>query len=873
MKGGGIPRPGSQASRRNFSDAVRARFLALAMISALLLGVVSQTFAADYPATAKTRPSVSNSATSPTVRASSVEQTFPATPMVGHELLLTVVDETGVAVPFAHLILTRKASETGIRGETDYAGRYEFTELPPGVYSLRVEKPGFYVVLLDDVHAGEIEALEITLNHQQEYVEVVDVVYSPPRIDPMAAASNETLTSREILNLPYPTTRDIRYALPLLPGVLQDPAGQIHVEGSAADQLFDQLDGFNITHPTTGRLEMRVSVDALRSVDVDTSRYSAEYGKGSGGVLSLATRMGDDRFRFSATNFIPSVQNKKGLALDNWTPRATFSGPLRKGRAWFLLAPEGEHGVDVFRELPDGADRSSLWRLSNLGKAQVNLGRSHILTTSFLLNRFHSDRAGLSPFNPADATRNLDQRACLFTVKDQAYLPSGLLLETGVAVYQSESLESPLGGLPYEIHPDSRAGNFFRTRDVRARRAQWIANFILPPVMWNGRHEFKLGMDLDWIAYRQSAQRRPISIFDESGTLTRQITFGGETRFEKPNFEASGFAQDRWLPSDRLLVESGLRVDWDRILHRVSLSPRFSSSYLLSRHGDTKLSFGIGLYHDATNLDLIARPLSGQRFDLFFAPDGSGPVGDPVETLFRVEERAARVPRLLNWSAGVERKLPASVYLSVDFLQKRGADGMAYYRPAGESGGRFELRNVRRDRYDAVKISLRRTFKGNYALFGSYARSSARSNAVLDFEFDDPTLNPLVSRQAGGPLAWDAPDRFLSWGWLPLVRGFNLAYTLDWRTGFPFSLVDQNQELVGSPNSNRFPAFFSSSLHAERRFRLLGFQWALRAGFENLTGRQNPTVVNNNVDSPQFLAFSGIQGRVFTGRIRFLGRK
>jgi hypothetical protein len=78
--------------------------------------------------------------------------------------------------------------------------------------------------------------------------------------------------------------------------------------------------------------------------------------------------------------------------------------------------------------------------------------------------------------------------------------------------------------------------------------------------------------------------------------------------------------------------------------------------------------------------------------------------------------------------------------------------------------------------------------------------------------------------------------------------------------------------MVGAPNSSRFPDFFSLNLHVERRFRLWGHEWALRAGFNNLTGHHNPVAVVNNIDSAEFGTLSGGQGRVFTGRIRFLGR-
>jgi hypothetical protein len=47
----------------------------------------------------------------------------------------------------------------------------------------------------------------------------------------------------------------------------------------------------------------------------------------------------------------------------------------------------------------------------------------------------------------------------------------------------------------------------------------------------------------------------------------------------------------------------------------------------------------------------------------------------------------------------------------------------------------------------------------------------------------------------------------------------------------------------------------------------------VRGGFDDITGRSNPAVVNADVNSPQFLTFSGYNRRAFTSRIRFLGKK
>jgi len=787
-------------------------------------------------------------------------------------LLVTVTDEHSVPVASAQVTLVHEATQTFARGETDYAGRRELVGLDPGLYQVRVEKEGFYATILKDVRVGETARLEVRLNHEQELRESIDVVYSPPAIDPAKTSSSEDLDSDEIINLPYATTRDFRNILPFIPGVLQDATGQVHLNGSATYQMLDQLDGFNISHPASGLLEMRVNPDALREISVQGGRYSAEYGKGSGGVLSLTTGMGDDRYRFSATNFVPSVQTRKGFNLNDWTPRATFSGPLRKKRAWFFDAVDGDYQLNIINELPSGADRSHAWRVDNLAKAQVSLNQASTLTTSFLINRFHADHAGLSQFTPVEATQDRKQVAYLFTLKDQSYFSNGLMLEVGLGVSQFRTEERPLGSLPYLILPERTSGSFFKTSDGLARRLQWVGSVIMPPVQWHGHHEFKAGTDVDRNTYEQQTERQPIFIRREDGTLSREITFVNSPRFRRNNVELSAFAQDRWSVTHRWLVELGLRLDWDEIIRRPLISPRFASSYLLTRDGETKITWGAGLFYDTTNLDFITRPLAGRRFDLFHTQDGRTPRGEPLETSFQVSERSLKEPRLFNWSLGLERKLPGALYLHLELLGKQGSDGFAFIdRSAGltlQPGGRFELSTERRDRYHAYQVTLRRAFKENYSILASYTRSAARSSAVFDFSLD----SPIFGRQMGGPLPWDAPNRLISWGWLPLVKGFDFAYSLDWRDGYPFSLVNQDQQRL-ELNARRLPAYFTLNTYLERRFRLFGLQLALRAGFNNATNHQNPAEVDNNVDSKRFLTFGGVQGRTFTGRIRFLGRK
>ena len=212
-----------------------------------------------------------------------------------------------------------------------------------------------------------------------------------------------------------------------------------------------------------------------------------------------------------------------------------------------------------------------------------------------------------------------------------------------------------------------------------------------------------------------------------------------------------------------------------------------------------------------------------------------------------------------------------SFYLRTNYIWKHGRHGWSYDLES-ESGteNTYRLASSRRDRYSYLELSLTRRFKQKYSWLVSYARSSARSSAVIDFSLD----NPMIGRQGSGRMGWDAPNRFISWAAFPapVFSKYLLSYFVEWHSGFPFSAVNEIQQLVGTPNSHEFPEFFSANFFVERRFRFLRFEWAFRAGCNNVAGRRNPVVVNNDIDSGEFGQFRGGQARVFAGRIRLLGR-
>jgi hypothetical protein len=825
----------------------------------------------------------------------------------GQKLTVIVTDENGLAVRSARVQLQPYPPGLAARCETDFAGHCEFTFLTSGSYDLRVEKIGYYAISQSNVRPGVTANVDVTLPHQQESHEVVTVAESAPDIDPAQVSTKEELTGTEIVDIPYPSTHDYRNSLFFIPGVTPDGFGQAHFDGAETYQVLVTLDGFNVSQPTNGQLVVRSSVESFRSIEVTPSREPAEFGKGSGGVLALNTKMGDDHLHVSSTDFFPGVQTTKGVSIGQWNPIVTMSGPIRKGKMWFIDSFDGEYNNNIIPQLQSGYS-DHLWQVDNLAKLQSNFTNRHILTVSFLSNYYHDEYAGLSLLQPQSTTPTDAETAYIGSVKDQYYFRGGALLETGFGVDQYNVAVTPHGDGPYILTTDAAAGNYYLHENTLARRVQGLANLYLPPHQWHGRHDIKLGTDLDRLNYDAQFLRQPISFLqpgqpppnqqavacptDTNGlpiipspTCARYSIFSGGNYSATYNFEGSAYAEDRWLITSRLLLDPGLRLDWDEIIRTPLLSPRLAGTYILDDEGNTKLSAGVGIIYDNTTLGLIDQPFGGQRIDYFFNASGN-PTDEngnttamlsAVPTTFAVNRSNLSAPRYLNWSLGFEKKLPAAVILKLEFLEKRGVHGFAYNTLDGTVNGNFLLENGRDDRYDAFQISARHRFRSRYEIFGAYTRSRSYTNQVFDFSLDIP----LLSQQLPGPYPWDTPNRFIGWGSLPFfnlpfIHKLDMVYSGEARTGLPFlATTDQGEIAPGDPPGKfRLPAYYTVNLQFEKRFHLFGRYWALRGGFDNITNHGNASLANGVIDSshPSPTYIDGA-GRAFTGRIRLLGKE
>lgn len=786
-----------------------------------------------------------------------------------------VVDENGTAVAGA-LVTLAAAGPVRLQAIADATGNFTLRPPAPGDYLISAEREGFFRVENRPLRLGAgPNEITLVMNPVREVFEKVDVAYSPPQIDFERTTPEERLTGTQVLEIPYPSTNTLRNAMRAMPGVVQDSAGGVHVNGGAEEQVLYTLDGFQVNDPLTGRFESRLSVESVREMDVSPLN-PAEFGKGAAGTLAIKTSAGDDRFRYSGTNFLPGVEMHKGLNVGGWTPRFNVSGPIRKGRAWFSEGLDLQFDKHIIDELPKGRDRSTSWRLNNLLRGQFNLTPSNTLYASFLWNYWRAGFTGLGALDPIETTADRRARQNFISVKDQWSFARGALVEVGYAANRTFDREIPQGGGILYITPEGRSGNAFLDATRNAGRDQLLANVFFPSFTWLGGHQLKAGIDFDALSYRQRAVRSGYTYLDESGKPVRGVVFGGSGFLHESNTEAAGYVQDSWKPRPSILVEAGLRQDWDRLTGSTAWSPRLGVSWAPPGLESTKISGGWGIIAEETSLSLFSRPLDQYALTTYYRPDGS-PEPGPVASVFAIGPGRLKTPRFSNYSAGLEQRFSRGLYARFRYIGRRGRDGLTYVDVLGPLVTRdsydvnqlYELRNMRRDTYDAFEVTFRQTFHKQYEWLASYTRSRALSNAVLDLSVD----NPAILSANTGRMPWDSPNRLVSWGYLPTpFENWAVAFLAEARDGYPFSIQDSLGIIQGDPNGYRFPVFFELNLHLERRFRFHNNRWAFRFGFNNITGHRNPNVVNNDTGSPHFLAMYGGQSRALNFRLRWLGK-
>ena len=783
------------------------------------------------------------------------------------ELRGTVVDENGVPVNGVQITVKSKSGSIQY-AYSDDTGHFDVAVPTPGEYLVSLSKPDYFR-LADQPVPLEEETNEVsfTLSHEFEVHSSVEVRSSTKQIEPLEPEHQETFDAQDILDLPTYSTHDLAAYLPMIAGVTEDNSGGLHVAGGRSGDAEYLLDGFEIGDPVSGQLTSRLDIDSVREVKVTDGRYGAQYAHAAGAVMEFNTYVGDDRWRFGTTDFFPAVNLQQGLHLGNWYPRFNFSGPLHKGRAWFSDGISLQHTFYLVQGLPRNGDIQEQWSGDNLFRAQMNLTPTNILQGNFLYNLSADTHLGLSLFTPLSTTTDYHAQRAFVSVKDQIFFGRNMF-ELGAASDDGTANSEPLGSEPYIVLPLSASGNYFQRQRQRNHRVQAIASLNLSSLRWHGTHEVKAGFNADGLAFSQGVVRNPVETRRADDTLLLSTTFSGTPYFHLNNSQLGSFLQDSWRVVRPLVISMGVRADWDQIVGKTILGPRLATNFLPFSDNRTKISLGWGIYYRPINMALWSAGLDQERIDTVYNPSGTTPVLGPSVTRFLLPSGGLRQTGFNTTSVEWEQKLGSNTFAGVTLLHRVESDGFTYQdiQPA-PLGGTFLFQDQRSDRYSSAEVWARRVFKNRAEVYGDFTRSSARSNEALDYSL----LSPYFVPQAPGRLLWDTPNRLITWGKAPTpVWGLFLSWRVEYRSGYPFDNVNEQQQLVGTTGQYRFPNYFDLDVGLEKRFHFHGQEWALRVSSINATNHDNPNAVDTVVTP---FAFAGGQRRAFTARVRLVGRK
>lgn len=215
-----------------------------------------------------------------------------------------VVDPQGAVVPNATIKIKNSGTNAEVTTQTNNDGNYRVTNLQPGTYTVEASAAGFSTVKVERivVEVGQSTSVEIPLKIQGSET-VVDVTAEAPVINTNDNANSTNINQTSINELPINGRRWSNFAL-LAPGTVPDGTfGLISFRGISGLLNNNTIDGgdnnqaFFSEERGRTRINYVISQASIREFQLNTSNYSAEYGRSAGGVTNAVTKSGTNEFR------------------------------------------------------------------------------------------------------------------------------------------------------------------------------------------------------------------------------------------------------------------------------------------------------------------------------------------------------------------------------------------------------------------------------------------------------------------------------------------------------------------------------------------------------------------------------------------------
>jgi hypothetical protein len=781
------------------------------------------------------------------------QQLPPQSPISGNGRVIVTIAVEGLRIP-AVAVELRSIDTNVVIGKTtsDAVGQVTFPDVRPGRYIVHATRDGFADTdsAPFNVSAGENEQVlvEMRLTFVRESVEVVVPANSPTEsLQPVAVSDVLTGAKMDIQPL---AGDDFQSLLTVLPSIIRGPEGRLRIKGGAPTTGALQMSSASLNDPSTGDFDLELPSGAVESVEVLSNPFAAEYGRFSTSVTQVRTRRGTNDWIVKPDNLVPGFG--KGFAFVNkFEPRFSIAGPIKRDKLLFGQYFQYRYVRTPVKSLP-GEPQLGLDSFDSFTRLDAVLSSRHALTGGVIYFPRKITNATLSTFRPEETTPKFSQSGFSSGAADRLILSAHSVLESTVAIRIFEVDQKTKGELPMTYTPQGQSGNFFNRQERNVKSFQFVEALSYSKT-WAGEHVFKFGADLQHSRFDGDNYSQQVDIRRLDGSLAERTTYSPAlVNPEVSGTEFALFAQDRWRVNDRLAFELGFRSDRDDIVEKVNYSPRAGVSVSILPEGRGILRGGFGKFAERTPLTVGAFTQydvqTVTRFGAFGVPSG------PPVTFAHVIDGVLKTPESIVQTVAWDQRFGRLFFFKTAYLHRNGSH--SYVLNPNANLSQLALSSTGASKYWELETTGRYLASEHRDLTVSYVRSKSTRDTNDYDQFYGNFRNPIIRANENALSPTDVPNRMIVRGNIGLPGKWVFVPVYEWRTGFPWSKVNEFQDYVEPRNtSGRLPSVSTLDFTLARPWRFRKYSFTGGIKIYNAFNTGNERDVQNNITSPEFGRF------------------
>ena len=764
----------------------------------------------------------------------------------------------GVTVTVTDPAVTDAAAAPVSTTVTDGEGTYTIPGLAPGSRVITLSLDGFESVQQrvtlaagqDLEVSGDLSIAKVT-----EHMEVVQEQYA----EPMAAtlAARQTLDSKALRDNPL-ASGSLDSALMMLAGVVFGPEG-LSIRGGRPSQSSTLMGASDMSDASVGVGRYNLPSEAVATVEVLPNPYAVEFGRFSSGVTLITTRRGGDSWHFNLDNLDPGLMTHRDkpwkiMGIKVFAPHAWFGGPILKDKLFLAQTNHFEYRSYDIQSRPDTERMvQKLW--SSFTRLDYNAGPGHTQTLTVGIFPEKRSSVNLDTFTPPSSAFDITQKVYNTSFTDTRTLSGTSVFETSVQLSRYSVQIGGVGLNPMVMQPSGITGTYFNRQGRDTNAVQWVSTLSGYQKNKSGEHLLKAGLDVLYSHYDGESSSLPVEVRRQDGTLARLISFSPASHIERGSADMGVFVQDRWRPLSHLLFEIGGRLDRDGALGRFNLTPRTGVALLLKQDGSIAVRGGIGLFYERTPLVVRAFDALETRTETRFAADGVTPLGPPIFYANRIAG-PLKTPVARTWNVEYDHRINPTFSYRVSYLERRGAHELVVNPLVQTGGGELLISSTGVSKYREAEFAFKYSPSADFEVSTSYTRSSSQADLNNYVTYFGAERNPVVSANEFGPTPSDVPNRLVGRFRVRLPHNWTVVAFGEIRNGFPFTAVNEIQDVVGLRNrAGRFPTVALVDMAVEHKFKL--GKWSPWIGVKLLNAFDGwaPLDVQRNIASPNYGTF------------------